>query len=94
MADGLTGPVSQSSVIQLTIDFMCYEPAQKDVARNCGGNPRWLVGKQGPSVVKLTFPMGVITSYVIVVGAQGLYYLWVLLRHTLSSSARKVSIAI
>ncbi|GFR97113.1 hypothetical protein ElyMa_004469000 [Elysia marginata] len=41
-----------------------------------GGNPRWLTGYQNPSanrlLLKPTLPMGVTTSYVIVVGAQGL----------------------
>ncbi|GFS24297.1 hypothetical protein ElyMa_005154400 [Elysia marginata] len=59
------------------LDFMLYVPAQEDEAHK-GGNPRWLMRERGPSANRLL---------------QNPRYLWVLLRHTLSSSARKNSTA-
>ncbi|GFS08674.1 pleckstrin-like protein domain family B member 2 [Elysia marginata] len=46
-----------------SLETMRYWPAQEDEGYK-GGNPGWLMGERGPS--------GVIASYVIVVGAQGL----------------------
>ncbi|GFR88527.1 hypothetical protein ElyMa_002519900 [Elysia marginata] len=65
-------PLPRAGVLKETLDFMRYEPAQEGEVHS-GGIPRWLMGWRGPvsqsSAVKTTLPMGVITSYVIVVAA-------------------------
>ncbi|GFS12892.1 hypothetical protein ElyMa_001383500 [Elysia marginata] len=54
--------------------FTRYGPARDDETHS-GENPRWLMayGALGQSsAVKPTLPMGVVTSYVIVIGEKGL----------------------
>ncbi|GFR81236.1 hypothetical protein ElyMa_002335900 [Elysia marginata] len=57
------------------IDFMRYRPTQEDEAHSRGKSKK-AYGLTLPvsqsSAVKPTLPMSIITSYVIVVGAQGL----------------------